>query len=374
MRRRDEGAPARILLWQQNDAMGACEEYLVTLASGLAKEHPLWAVTLSVPEATASAFREKVERTVVVRAHKPGVIAEYRQIRDLRPDILHVNDPCLPALAAGRLLRVPSVLVTWHTPSLRITWNRRARTLLQYAIRNPRLDVITLSATNLHTYRTRYCPPAARVHVVEPGLDLSRFQTANASRSKTRPVSETLRLVTVARLAPQKDLATLLTALALAQQDTPRRLTLTIVGDGPDRAALEQTVHAYGLGDVITFLGWRSDIPDILAGHDVYVTSSLYEGFPFSVIEALAAGLPVIATAVDGLNDMITDTFGVLTPPASPTMLAQAICQVAMNPEWVADAGLNAAQYAAASFTASRMTEQTAALYLRQPRSARLVS
>ena len=121
------------------------------------------------------------------------------------------------------------------------------------------------------------------------------------------------RVITVGRLAAPKDPLTLVRALARLRGSP---FTATIVGDGPDRAAVEAEIRAAGLDGVVELAGERDDVPGLLADADVFVLSSRSEGAPLSVLEAMAAGLPVVASAVGGVPEIVADgETGLLVPP-----------------------------------------------------------
>ncbi|MEP6593275.1 MAG: glycosyltransferase [Acidobacteriota bacterium] len=136
-------------------------------------------------------------------------------------------------------------------------------------------------------------------------------------------------VITVANLRPEKSHEALLEAAA-ALAPTHPDLRFQIVGDGPRRQALEARAAALGLGGSVHFLGHRDDVPALLAAADLFVLPSRSEAFPNGVIEAMAAGLPVVACAVGGLVDLIEPgTTGLLVPPGDAAALAAAIARLA---------------------------------------------
>ena len=107
-----------------------------------------------------------------------------------------------------------------------------------------------------------------------------------------------------------------------------------IVGDGPERGALETRIAQLGLGDRVHLLGFRTDIPELLAGCDLFVLPSLFEGLPLSILEAMAAGKAVVATAIGGNDEAVVDgVTGLLVPPADPEALADALRTLLREPE-----------------------------------------
>jgi len=138
-----------------------------------------------------------------------------------------------------------------------------------------------------------------------------------------------LLFVSIARMSPQKDHFSLIQAFSLAVSHN-NHLRILLVGDGPLRQELEARVRLMGLGDKVRFLGIRTDIAEILAAADVFVLSSLWEGNPLSVMEAMAAGKPVIATAVGGVPELVQDGInGILVPPGNVRALAEAMLKLA---------------------------------------------
>jgi len=131
----------------------------------------------------------------------------------------------------------------------------------------------------------------------------------------------------VGRLVPIKDVPTFLQAARLVR-DSREDVRFALVGDGEERAALEALTRELCLGDVVTFFGWRHDLDAVYGDLDVVVNASLNEGTPVALIEALAAGRPVVATSVGGTPDLIgADLRGRLVPPRAPEALAAAIVE-----------------------------------------------
>jgi glycosyltransferase involved in cell wall biosynthesis len=156
-----------------------------------------------------------------------------------------------------------------------------------------------------------------RTVVIPNAVDVA---AAPRARHERRPP----RLITVGRLKSPKDFPTLLRAVAALPPDAFDELL--VVGDGPERAALALEVSSLGLDRRIRLLGERADVPVLLADADVFVLASRSEGLPLSVIEAMAAGLPVVASAVGGLHELVVDgETGVLVGPGDPAALADSL-------------------------------------------------
>ena len=159
------------------------------------------------------------------------------------------------------------------------------------------------------------------------------YQGINVSPRIPQKGDGSIRIGTAARLATVKGLPTLLQAFAHARARLDSEeidLQLDIAGDGPERSSVEEEIGALGLSDSVHLLGWRDDIPRFLDSWNLYVQSSSAEGFGLSVLEAMAAGLPVIATRVGGLPELVEEkATGLLVDPGDPIAMGDAIAALA---------------------------------------------
>jgi glycosyltransferase involved in cell wall biosynthesis len=136
---------------------------------------------------------------------------------------------------------------------------------------------------------------------------------------------------TVANLTPKKDQGTLIAAMVLLRERVPDP-RLVIIGDGPSRPLLEDQVRSLGLHGSVLFAGVRDDVPELLPALDVFSLSSLHEGLPIALLEAMAAGVPPVVTAVGGIPEVVThERDGLLVPPGDSAALASALCSVATD-------------------------------------------
>ena len=164
-----------------------------------------------------------------------------------------------------------------------------------------------------------------------------------------------------ARLAPPKDLITLLEALA---RPGCERWDMRVFGDGPDRAAIEARRDELGLGDRVTLLGNRDDVAAQLADCDAFALISDWEGLPYSILEAMAAGLPVLATAVGGIADLVVPgVTGELVPPRDPAAAARVLATWAAEPALLGELGAGAHARARSSFSREQMVGRYDALF-----------
>lgn len=170
-------------------------------------------------------------------------------------------------------------------------------------------------------------------------------------------------VVTVARLAPQKGVKFLLTAATHVLREVPNAQFL-IVGDGPLKKDLEIMVEKSGVRRKIFFTGFRDDVRDILAACDIFVLPSLTEGLPLTVLEAMAAGKPVVATAVGGIPEVVLDReTGFLVPPRKPMPLAKAISFLLLNKEVAIQMGMAGRRRAEEEFNLRRTIGETEKVY-----------
>jgi L-malate glycosyltransferase len=200
--------------------------------------------------------------------------------------------------------------------------------------------------------------PRSKNQVIWNGEDLTRFAPGSAAAAEALRAELGLTAVDclatcVGSLTPVKDHATQLDALAALAQAHPG-LRLLVVGDGPERAAL--AARAAPLGERVRFLGHRRDVPQILQASDLYVQTSLTEGFSNAILQAMAVGLPVVATAVGGNLELVPATCGTLVPPRDPARLAAALSDLVDGRERRLELGRAARRRAEAYGTLEVMT------------------
>jgi glycosyltransferase involved in cell wall biosynthesis len=201
--------------------------------------------------------------------------------------------------------------------------------------------------------------PRQRIHVIANGVSLERFSQRSAQRSVNT-------IITVANLRQEKAHEVLLAAAARLAPRYPN-LQVLIVGDGPRAAELRALATTLGVGTQVSFLGHREDIPALLAQADAYVLPSRSEAFPNGAIEAMAAGLPVVASRVGGLLDLIDDgRTGLLVKPDDPSALADALESLVLSPAHAAKLGASAREEVTRRYAFDRMVRAFEDLYLSQ--------
>ncbi|HET7313027.1 glycosyltransferase, partial [Salinisphaera sp.] len=209
--------------------------------------------------------------------------------------------------------------------------------------------------------------PRSRIRLIRNGIDIARF--APGSRVPVEglpaPDADTRVIGTVGRLDPVKGFDDLLQAMAklVARRDLPR-LHLVVVGDGPEHERLRERIASLGLEERVTLAGQRDDADALLRLFDVYVCSSIAEGIALTILEAMATGLPVVATAVGGNPELVRDgETGLLTPARQPEALADALARVLAQPERARAMGEAARRRVEAEFSIDAMVDGYIKLY-----------
>jgi glycosyltransferase involved in cell wall biosynthesis len=176
----------------------------------------------------------------------------------------------------------------------------------------------------------------SKVEVVLNGIDPSRFrresQRVGRCRAELGVSPSNIVVAAVGRLAPQKRFDLLIDAVARLRGQWPQ-LKLFIAGDGGERIALEQKAASAGLGQAVRFLGHLDDVTPLHHAADVFVQSAEYEGTPNAVLEAMALGVPIVATDAGGTSELVRDGLEALVvPPRDVEALSRAVCDVLRRP------------------------------------------
>jgi glycosyltransferase involved in cell wall biosynthesis len=176
----------------------------------------------------------------------------------------------------------------------------------------------------------------SRVEVLYNGIDVVKFSAANdraEARRALQVADGEFVILQVARLDYLKDHGTALRTLARVLKSVPNA-RLALIGEGPEQSAIEQRVSEYRLGEAVRFLGTRTDVHRLLAGADVFLLTSLSEGIPLTVLEAMAARLPVVGTDVGGMSEVVVHGItGYLCRARDDVALADRIARIAGDSE-----------------------------------------
>jgi glycosyltransferase involved in cell wall biosynthesis len=276
-----------------------------------------------------------------------------RLMRRERFDLVHTHDdkPLIYAAPAAWLARIPRRFHTHHHGAIP-QFTRRQRLLVRWASRL--VDPFICVSHDGARCAAAQGIAARRLRVIWNGIDLDRF--AFRGPQPAGPA------VVVARLTAEKDVQNLLRAVPQVARVLPQ-FRVEIAGDGPCRAALERLGAELGVAERVRFLGEVRDVPALLARARLFVLPSQTEGISLTILEAMASGLPVVATRVGGSPEVVEGGTGVLVPPRDPEALAHAIVRVAGNPDEALLMGRAARRRVEAHFDVRKMVEQYAALY-----------
>jgi len=267
---------------------------------------------------------------------------------------------------AGLCARVPVMIATDHGQEL---WKKPWDIAFERFANKYTALRIAVSQDVAEILKTREGVPANKLLVIPNGVDVERFQAGKSGRESVRSQlgfqDGAIVVGTVARLVEPKALHFLIKAVAQVSKAVPQ-VRLVIVGDGPLRGDLESAAADQGISDRVLFTGSRSDIPEMLAAFDIFALSSISEGLPVSLLEAMAAGKPIVATKVGGIPEALADgREGLLVEPGDPDALAEAVRELACNPDLAARLGRQAAEKVAAEYSIAATVRKLEEVYLR---------
>jgi glycosyltransferase involved in cell wall biosynthesis/peptidoglycan/xylan/chitin deacetylase (PgdA/CDA1 family) len=323
-----DGRRPRVLLLITLAEVGGAQAYVASLLPALAGRFDVVVAAHGRGPLRVAADNADVRFVELEHVRRPinpwrdvaGFVELVRLLRRERPDVLHASSSKAGVLGrlAAWVAGVPIRIFTVHGWAFG-AYSGLASRLYRWADRLVRrVTTVTICVSENEReagIRAGTCD-AERTVVIRNAVALDG--RPRAGHEQPRP-----RLVAVGRLKAPKDFSTLVRALALLPADSFDAL---IVGDGPDRPTLEGELRQLGLESRVRLAGERHDVPDLLAAADVFVLSSVSEGLPVSVLEAMAAELPVVASRVGGLPELVRDgETGLLVEPRNPEQLAAAL-------------------------------------------------
>ncbi len=359
--------PVRLLLVTDSLEVGGAERHVVDLALTLHQKGYEVTVACSVSGSLARSLEEagvpvrplldrKVKRRVSL-----GYTRELRRlVREARFDLVHAHVYASAAAAALASLGtgVPLVL-TEHTEAL---WQGRgARSVSRYVYWRAR-RVITVSSAIRRRLIERDGVHPSLITVV-PNAVTTAARTPASPPELPAGLREGPLVGVVARLQPEKGLVHFLKAAARVAPSVPEAC-FVVVGDGPLRGELGALTERLGLRERVHFLGFRPDAREIAALMEVLVVPSLTEGAPLVVLEAMAAGVPVVASAVGGIPHQIQhETEGLLVPPGDPDALGDALLGLLRDPAYTRSLGEAGRRRAHSEFGYETMVRRIEGVY-----------
>ncbi len=259
-----------------------------------------------------------------------------RILKERRVDLLHchAHKATVYGTMAAAMAGTPVVLT--HVHGLGRTRNLRRKLTNLLLFRRIQRIVCVANSVKEDVLRSNWRLPAEKVIVLENSVDYGRFANVSVSKADAKQMLglpfDAFVLGTVGRLAPTKGLSYLIEAFSAVRAQRPSA-HLVLLGDGPCRAELEQQASAMSCLDSVHFLGRRGGIEQLMRGMDVFVLSSVAEGMPRAILEAMACGVPCIATKVGGIPEIIDgQDVGRLVPPKDKDALAEAMLSLAEAP------------------------------------------
>jgi glycosyltransferase involved in cell wall biosynthesis len=326
----------RVMFLSTTMGMGGADQQLLTLAGGLrARGHEVMIVSLTPlgPMGLEARALGIATESLEMRRGVPdprGLLRLIRLVRAWRPDVLHSH--MIHANLMARVLRliapVPALVSTIHS----IYDGGRLR-MAAYRLTNRLVDQMTIiSQTAADRFISERIIPEKLLRVIPNSVDTDRFRNVPAgtreSVRRSLGIQGQFAWLAVGRFEVAKDYPNMLHAFASVRARHPEALLL-LVGRGSLQTETEAMTEALGLADNVRFLGVRRDVPEVMSAADGYLMSSAWEGMPIVLLEAAAAGLPIVATRVGGNQEVVQhEDTGFLVPPRDSEALAGAMLRL----------------------------------------------
>lgn len=321
-------------------------------------------------------FAKKITKpgVEIYALHKPpglGLrthIAIWKLLRKLRPAVLHTyNLPAIEYTVAATLAGVPVRIHAEHGREATDPDGRNRKHNLLRRLLIPFIDVyVPVSADLQRWLKNVIGVPDRKNLLINNGVDTAGFEPDGGNGERPFP-AQCFVIGTVGRIQAVKNHEGLIDAfirlLALLPEEKAR-LRLAIVGDGPLLPAIREKVASAGIADLVWLPGARTDIADIMRSFSVFALSSIAEGTPVTILEAMSTGLPVVATAVGGIPEVVLDKeTGMVVPSVDPEAMAVALAAYARQPELAARHGAAGRARIERKYSMTAMLDAYAGLY-----------
>jgi glycosyltransferase involved in cell wall biosynthesis len=346
---------------------GGLERVVAMLAVGQRQRGVHVAAVLTPAEAVGHPFLARLDALEIgftpLAVGARSYMREYQSlgtlVKQLRPGVVHTHGYRADVIAGAvaRAYRVPTVSTvhgfTGGGIKIRL-WER----VQCFALR--RADAVIAVSRPLVDRLVRAGVPRTRIHCVPNGFAPTEQMIARSdARLKLGIRADAIVVAWVGRLSWEKGADVMLRAIAECNPSWQ----LSIIGDGPERETLRAQAAALGITNRVTWHGLVPNAGSLLAAFDAYVLSSRTEGTPIALFEAMNAGVPVVATSVGGVPDVLGPAEGVLVPPEHPQMIAQALDEIAMRPSAATQRSLLARDKLAHSFGSASWLAAVDAIY-----------
>lgn len=352
-----------------NFGSGGAERLVVNLMEAIDKEQFEVAAVSLYPESGTILEREmrkKGHKVYYLNKHRGPdlrmVPKLYHLFKVFRPDVVHTHCYLLRyTLLPTLFCKIPGRVHTVHSIAQKeVDWI--GKLVHQTAFRMGGVVPVSISQEVANTVRALY-GTAIRTPVIYNGIPTGRFDFG-AERDGAEEKRDIV-LLHIGRFAPEKNHLMLLEAFSLAVKECST-MQLWLVGEGLMQSAVKRYVKEKGLEEKVLFLGIQDDVPELLAECDIFVLSSNWEGMPLTVLETMASGKPLIATAVGGVPELVEDgVTGILVPPCDSEALAQEILHFARDPVLRQRMGQEAHKRANKNFDISQTARKYEVLYLK---------
>jgi len=341
------------------DMGGSAQNTLLTALHHDSRHYNVWLIKGSTLESAMTKAETKLVEDQLETAKKQGIkiidvpslvrrispindlralVSLFRLMRKLEPHIVHTHTSKAGILGrlAAWLARVPTII---HTPHGHVFYGHFGRLLSRIFLQVEKLlgrithHQIALTPEESNDYLNLGVAKSNNISVIHSGVDMNCFKRSatesNPKRNELGIPSDYLVVGYVGWLIPIKGVTYLVNAMAEVVQRHPNSLLLLVgKGDekGEEETKLSKQVENLGIADNVRFLGWRPDVDEIMSCFDIFVLPSLNEGMGRVLVEAMATGLPIVASSVGGIPDLVKDgENGLLVPPANAGALEQAI-------------------------------------------------
>jgi glycosyltransferase involved in cell wall biosynthesis len=282
----------------------------------------------------------------------------YQLCKTLKPDVVHLNSAKVGIVGSigARLAKTKKIVYTVHGFAFHENlpvWKKILYRLAEKLTANLKDAIICLSNAEKKSAISSVGFAAKKIMVIPNGInaDSLNFLEKDTARRQLGISTDGFIVGTIANFYPAKALPDLIAAFAIVHKHSPTS-RLVIIGDGIERAAIEKSITATNLNESVLLLGKKLNAAQYLKAFDIYVNSSTKEGFPFSIIEAMLAGLPIAATAVGAIPEIVqSGSDGIVVTPRQPALLAEAVIKLTSNQSNAHQMGNRAQQKALQNFS-----------------------
>ncbi|MFH0804130.1 MAG: glycosyltransferase family 4 protein [Candidatus Zambryskibacteria bacterium] len=370
---------------------GGAQRYVYDLATHLSKSDfdivvacgPSSAKAIAGKEGLAEMLKDKGVRVIELKSSQRDIniskdIKTFFEIKKIikeeRPDVIHLNSSKIGGLGAlvGRMARVPKIIFTGHGWAFNENRGLLPRTIILFL---HWLTILlchtTIAVSDKAKKDINYLPFIKnKIKVVYNGIE--KFETL--PREEARKIltgknpstgSGQVIIFSISELHKNKGIDVALSALALLPKEKKEKIIYSIAGvDGGEKENLEKLVSELDIADMVRFLGFVPDAKKLLSGSDIFLLPSRTEAFPYAPLEAGLVGLPIIATSVGGVPEVIRDMQnGILVHPRNPKEIAEAIMYLLDHPEKQKEFGEEIKKIVSNFFSLDKMLSETINLY-----------